>query len=54
MSAGGEDVPPAWRADRRGIASPVEDFRELFDRFPVRALVGAAGPGVERDEVDLG
>src|SRR5215218_9853354 len=54
LAAGGEDVAPARRADRRGVAGAVEDGREGLDSPPVGALVGAARPRIERDQVDLG
>src|SRR5437879_5070172 len=54
LAAGGEDVAAAGRADRRGVTAAVEDRGEGLDGPPVGTFVGAAGPGVERDQVDLG
>src|SRR6476661_3704720 len=54
LAAGGEDVTAAGGAHRGGIAGPIDDIGELLDPSRRRALVGAARPGVERDQVDLG
>src|SRR5690349_16911611 len=47
LTAGGEDVAPARRADGRGVAGIEDDVGEGLDRLPVRAFVEGAGPGVE-------
>ena len=49
-----KDVAAARRADRRGVAGPVDDVGEFLDAFPVGALIFGARPGIERDQVDLG
>ncbi|ENN89629.1 hypothetical protein RHSP_37267 [Rhizobium freirei PRF 81] len=54
LAAGGENIPPARRADRRGVTGRIDEIGELLDLLPVRTLVVRAGPGVEGDEVDLG
>src|SRR6201991_2577119 len=54
LPAGGEDVAAARGAHRRGIARIENIFGELFDLVPLRAFVNRAGPGIERDEIDLG
>src|SRR3954451_1521780 len=53
LAAGGEDVAAARGAHRRGVAGPEHDLGKALDALPVRALVLRAGPGVERDQVDL-
>src|SRR6476646_6511264 len=54
LAAGGEDIAAARRAHRRGVTGVEHDLGEFFDLVPVRAFVLAAGPRVERDEIDLG
>src|ERR1700756_5666800 len=54
LTAGGENVAAARRADRRGVAGAVEDRGEGLDRLPVRALVVGPRPRIEGDQVDLG
>src|ERR1700759_1707478 len=53
LAAGGENVAAARRPHRRGIASIENNLGEFFDLFPVGAFIGAAGPGIERDQIDL-
>src|SRR5665213_3346096 len=53
LAAGGHDVATARRAHRRGIARAVHDLGEFLDLVPVGAFIGRAGPGIERDEIDL-
>src|SRR5204862_4120650 len=48
------DVTAARGAHGARIARPVHDLRETLDLLPIRALVFRAGPGIERDQVDLG
>src|SRR3954454_3195370 len=54
LAAGGQDVPPARGADRRGVAGSEDDLREAFDALPIRAFIAAARPGIEGNQVDLG
>ena len=54
LAAGGENVAAARGAHRRGIAGVENVFGEFFDLVPVRTFVGRTGPGIERDQVDLG
>src|SRR5262249_42875281 len=53
LAASGQDVAPARGAHRRGVAGIENDLGEFLDSLPIRALVGGAGPRIERDEVDL-
>src|SRR6266516_4610410 len=53
LAAGGEDVAPARCAHRRGVAGAEHNLGELLDPLPLRAFVSAAGPWIERDQVDL-
>ena len=54
LPAGRHDVAPARRAHGARIARAVHDLGEALDLLPVRAFVRRAGPGIERDQVDLG
>src|SRR5262249_59282402 len=53
LAASGQDVAPARRAHRRGVAGIEDDLGKFLDSLPIRALVSGAGPWIERDEVDL-
>src|SRR3546814_17439882 len=53
LAAGGEDVAAARRAHGRDVARPFKNRGEALDRGIVRALERRAGPGIERDQVDL-
>src|SRR5262249_8269828 len=54
LAAGGEDVAAARRAHRGRQAPGGDDLGEAVDAVIGRALVGRAGPRVERDQVHLG
>ena len=54
LAAGGQNVAAARRAHRARIARVEHDLGKALDGLPVRAFVGAARPGIERNEVDLG
>jgi len=53
LAAGGEDVAAARGADGGGVAGAVQNVGELLDRVPAGTFIRRAGPGVERDQVDL-
>src|ERR1700690_2234394 len=50
LAAGGEDVASARCAHRRGIAGIEHHLGKLLNVVPFRALVGGAGPRIERNE----
>src|SRR5690606_40764991 len=54
LPTGGQYVAAARRTNRRGVTRIVDEIGEALDRLPIRALVVRAGPGIERDEIDLG
>src|SRR5664279_3698507 len=54
LAAGGENVASARGAHRRGVAGVEHHLRKLLNLFPVGTFVLAAGPGIERNEIDLG
>src|SRR5262249_28909812 len=53
LAASGEDVAPARRAHRRGVAGIEDDLGKFLDSVPIRALVSGARPWIEWNEVDL-
>src|SRR5690349_382019 len=54
LAAGGVDVAAAGTADRRRDAGLEDDVAEALHALVVRRVVGRAGPGIERDQIDLG
>src|SRR5262249_27071902 len=54
LSACCHNVAAARRAYRAGVAGAIDDLGEALDLFPIGALMRGAGPGIERDQVDLG
>src|SRR4051812_19878969 len=53
LPAGGEDVAAARGANGAGVAGVEDNFGKPLDGLPIRTFVRRAGPGVERNEVDL-
>src|SRR5262245_66688895 len=53
LAASGQDVAPARRTHRRGVAGIEDDLGKFLDSLPIRALVPRAGPRMERVKVDL-
>src|SRR5262249_304327 len=47
-------VAPARLAHRRGVAGGIHDIAKTGDRRLARTFEWRAGPGVERNEIDLG
>src|SRR5664279_1811103 len=54
LPAGRQNVAPARRAHGARIASIEHDIGKFFDSIPVRTFIRRAGPGIERNEIDLG
>ena len=54
LTASGHDVFAASGTDSRRVAGLIHDFGEGQNSFLRRSLVACTGPGVPRDQVDLG